>query len=571
MEKRWKRLDLPDEEICAHLQMQLKVDQLTARLLVQRGIHSFEDARRFFRPSLDDLHDPFLMKDMDKAAERLLKALEHNEKILVYGDYDVDGTTAVTVMYSALRNLGAQCDYYIPDRYKEGYGFSFAGVDYAKENQQSLIITLDCGVRDGEKIDYASGFNIDVIVCDHHQPDGVPDAVAVLDPKRYDCSYPFKGLSGCGVGFKMLQAVFRLMGREEASLFDYLDLLTISIGADIVPLIGENRILAHHGLRKLEEYKRPGVAAMLKNAGFQKQQMSITDVVFILAPRINAAGRILSGKQAVALLLTETEDEASALSTALEENNKTRKNLDKEITAEALQKIEQDEFYSSSFSSVVADSTWHKGVVGIVASRLVEAHYKPAIVMVDDGEKMSGSARSISGVDLFEVLGECSELLLQFGGHTMAAGLSLRSENFLRFREKFDRVVRQTLGEVRPVQELIYDCEINLDEITPPFYRRLNQFAPFGPDNMKPVFLIKNLMNTRFTRAVGEGAAHIKLHVHQEKNSALSIEGIGFDLGGWASVMASGMPVDILCTIEENVWNEKVSIQLAVKDIRKSQ
>jgi single-stranded-DNA-specific exonuclease len=568
MEKRWKALDSPEEGVCARLQHELQVDSLTAKLLVQRGIHSFDAARHFFRPSLADLHDPFLMKDMEAACARLVRAIRNHEKILVYGDYDVDGTTAVTVMYSVLVKLGATCEYYIPDRYLEGYGFSFSGVDFARDNQCSLIITLDCGVRDGEKIQYASGFGIDVIVCDHHQPAEIPAAAAVLDPKRHDCPYPFKGLSGCGVGFKLLQAVCRVIQLDEAFLYEYLDLLTISIGADIVPILDENRILAYHGLRLLETTKRPGIASMLQNAGFQKEKLSITDVVFVLAPRINAAGRILSGKQAVALLLAETEAEASGLSAALEENNKTRKNLDKEITAEALTRIAEDDFYKQSFTNVVAGQNWHKGVVGIVASRLVEAHYKPSIVMVDDGEKMSGSARSIDGVDLFEVLGECSDLLLQYGGHAMAAGLSLSSQNFRQFRERFDDVVKKLLGNIRPVPEVKYNFEIQLEEITPQFYRRMSQFAPFGPGNMKPVFLVRNLVNSKFTRSVGEGAAHLKLHVHQPGNGTRSIDGIGFDLGDWAAPIASGKPVDVLCTIDENVWNEKVSLQINVKDIR---
>jgi single-stranded-DNA-specific exonuclease len=568
MEKIWTARELPDELARKELQDSLQVDELTARLLVQRGVTSFESAKKFFRPDLNDLHDPFLMKDMEAAANRVLQAIDGHENILVYGDYDVDGTTAVTLMYSALTQLGANCQYYIPDRYKEGYGFSFAGVDFAAANQCSLIITLDCGVRDGEKVAYARSLGIDVVICDHHQPEDLPEAIAVLDPKRPDCSYPFDGLSGCGVGYKLLQAIIRKQGRDEAVLNTYLDLLTISIGADIVPLTGENRILAYHGLNRLEQFRRPGIAAMLTLAGFRKETLSITDVVFILAPRINAAGRIYSGSQAVALLLSENEEETLALSRAVEENNKTRKNLDKEITAEALAKLTGDDFYRDSFSSVVSGETWHKGVVGIVASRLVEAHYKPAIVMVTDGEKMSGSARSIEGVDLFEVLGECSDLLLQFGGHTMAAGLSLKSENFLLFREKFDLVVRQALDNQRPIPELFYDCEINLDDITPQFYRRMIQFAPFGPGNMKPVFLVKNLKNTKYSRAVGDGGLHLKLHVHQLHQPEKSIEGIGFDLGNYATDLASGATIDVLCTLEENVWNDRISLQLQIKDIR---
>jgi single-stranded-DNA-specific exonuclease len=570
MKKRWIKASATDLKAVNSFAAELSVDLLTARLLIQRGLNSFEDARHFFRPSLDDLHDPFLMKDMDKAVERLTQAVHQSQKILVYGDYDVDGTTAVTMMFSFLRKLGVSCEYYIPDRYTEGYGFSYAGVDYARDNGIRLIITLDCGIKDGEKIAYAKTLGIDVIVCDHHNPGEIPKASAVLDPKRQDCNYPFDGLSGCGVGFKLIQAFCQQQSIDEDFFLEYLDLLTISIGADIVPIINENRILAYHGLQLLTAAPRAGIAAMLEGASVKKKELNITDVVFILAPRINAAGRIFSGKQAVELLLSENIEDAKKLSPALEENNQTRKLLDKEITSEALEKLQKDDFYLSSFTSVVAGKNWHKGVVGIVASRLIEASYKPTIVLVDDGEKMSGSARSIDGIDLYDVLGECAEHLIQYGGHTMAAGLSLKSENFLSFRKKFDDVVAEHLNHKLPEPFILYDAEVLFEELTPQFWRRLKQFAPFGPGNMKPVFMVKNVVNAKYTRQVGETKTHLKLHVCQRQNPEIAMEGIGFDLGKWAPTIEGGQEVDLLFTLEENEWNNRITLQLSVKDIRLS-
>jgi len=567
MKKNWAPKISPPASIVEQLEQQLSVGRQVAILLAQRGIDSFEKARDFFRPELEQLHDPFLMKDMDRAVERLSEAIHRNEKILVYGDYDVDGTTAVTIVYSFLKKLGVDCLYYIPDRYTEGYGFSMQGVDFAHAQKCALIITLDCGVRDGLKIDYANTLGIDVIVCDHHQPAELPQAAAVLDPKRSDCSYPYKGLSGAGVGFKLLQGLCIQQSIDPSLLTEYLDLVTISIGADIVPLTGENRILAFHGLKLLQETRRPGIAAMLMKAGCKKPALTITDVVFILAPRINAAGRIFSGKEAVALLLSENEGEALPLSTAIEEYNATRKGLDKEITKQAIQHIDADAFQQSSLSTVVFGENWHKGVVGIVASRLVETYYKPTIVLVSDGEKMAGSARSIEGIDLFECLSECDEHLIQFGGHTMAAGLSLRAENFPLFRNRFDEVVREKLNNIRPEPFIEYDAEIDFEDITPKFFRILKQFEPFGPENLSPVFLARNVRNARFTKTVGDGS-HLKLHVHQEHSPQISFEGIGFNLAQWADVLKNNEPVDLLFSIDENTWNGKASLQLMVKDIR---
>jgi single-stranded-DNA-specific exonuclease len=571
MEKRWRQKTLNSQVNVDQFVGRLNVPRSIGYLLLGRGIDTFEKARSFFRPLISELHDPFLMQDMDKAVDRLTAALHQGEKILVYGDYDVDGTTAVTLVFSFLKKMGASCDYYIPDRYNEGYGFSQASVEWAHANGFGLIITLDCGIKDGEKVDLAKKWGIDVIICDHHNPDVLPEALAVLDPKRSDCPYPFKGLSGCGVGFKLLHAFCIQQGIDQQELFQYLDLLVIAIGADIVPISDENRILAHYGLKNLNEEKRPGIAAMLEQAGFKKRELTISDVVFLLAPRINAAGRIFSGRQAVELLLSESLNDARKLSPALEDNNNTRKSLDKEITREALHLVSVDDFYRDSFSTVVCSEGWHKGVLGIVASRLVEAYYKPTVVLVNHEGKLSGSARSIEGIDLFETLGECSDLLDQFGGHAMAAGLSLKPEHFVAFRQRFDKVVKDKLRSVYPVHYIEYDIELHLEEIDARFYTLLRQFAPFGPENMRPVFMIKGVQNARFSRPVGETGSHLKLHVAQKKNLDIQMDGIGFDLGHWFEAITSGAEVDLLCTVEENEWNNKVSLQLNVKDIRLSE
>lgn len=571
MIRKWEKIRSVRQEPVEEVVKAIGVSPLIATLLVQRGVTDYESAKKFFRPSLEDLHDPFLMRDMDRAVDRLTTAFHKNEKVLVYGDYDVDGTTAVTLVYSFLKKHDVICDYYIPDRYSEGYGFSFQSVDYAAQHGFQLIITLDCGVRDVAKIARAKELGIDVIVCDHHNPDELPDAAAVLDPKRPDCSYPFKGLSGCGVGFKLLQAFSMQHNLPQEELYAYLDLLTISIGADIVPLEGENRILAFHGLILLAGERRPGVSAMLTLAGFKKTELTITDVVFLLAPRINAAGRIFSGKQAVALLLENNLDTAKSLAAQLEENNKSRRSLDKEITQEAKEQVAKDDFYKTSFSTVVESDKWHKGVVGIVASRMVEAYYKPSVVLVRQEDKLSGSARSIDGVDLFEVLSECSDVLEQFGGHTMAAGLSLKPENFLAFRQKFDFAVAQMLSHVHPVPVLKYDEEITLAEITESFYRVLKQFSPFGPGNMNPVFLVRNVTNARFTKTVGDTKSHLKLHVKQKAADLPEMDGIAFDMGHWLQDFEAGHEMDLLFSIEENEWNGRITLQLQVKDIRKSE
>ncbi len=572
MTKQWIPAPDADNQQVTHLQHAIGVSMPLATILVQRGITDYETARKFFRPDLNELHDPFRMKDMDKAVHRLNQAIERGEKIMVYGDYDVDGTTAVTLVYSFLANRGVNCCYYIPDRYKEGYGFSYLGVDEAHNLGATLIITLDCGIRDGEKIQYASEKGIDIIVCDHHHVAQLPQAIAVLDPHRPDCAYPFKGLSGCGVGFKLLEAYCRKYKQDLNPLYAYLDLLAISIGADIVPVIDENRILAYYGLQLInQESKRPGIQAMLNSSGFKNKELTISDVVFILAPRINAAGRIVSGKQAVELLLAPDSTTAHELSPQLEEINTSRKEFDKTITSEAKAMILQDHFYSQSFTTVVAGKNWHKGVVGIVASRLIEEFYKPTIVLVDDGEKMTGSARSIAGIDLFDVLSECDDLLIQYGGHTMAAGLTLKSENFSAFRQRFDDIVRRELQNQIPIPFVHYDIEITLhDIIQPKFYRVLQQFGPFGPQNMRPVFLARNLVNSNYTRTVGTDNAHLKLHVHHAVDESISMDGIGFNMGQWAEYLQQKGSIDLLFSLEENTYNGNTKLQLFVRDIRPS-
>ncbi len=569
-QKLWLEHPAVSQKKVDELSEQLKVNPLIANLLIHRGISDFEKAQAFFRPSLGQLHDPFLMKDMGKAVERLTTAVHEKHRVLVYGDYDVDGTTAVSVMYSFLLSLGIDADYYIPDRYVEGYGFSELGASFAAENAFQLIITLDCGIKDAKNIAFAAEKGVDVIVCDHHNVESVPPAFAVLNPKRPDCEYPYKGLCGCGVGFKLIQGFVEYHNMPLNDIWQYLDLVAISIGADIVPLTGENRVLAYFGLKRLNEVKRPGIMAMLQHAGMQKNELSIEDVVFVLAPRINAAGRIFSGRRAVELLVSADIESAQILSPKLEENNKTRRLLDKEITVEALEQLILQESHSGAFTTVVHSEKWHKGVVGIVASRLVETFYKPAIVLVNIEGVLSGSARSIPGVDLFDALTSCSDLLLKYGGHSMAAGLSLDILNLPAFEKKFELVVAQMLNNEKPDPFIQYESEVNFDQLTPKFYRVLRQFAPFGPENMRPVFLARGIVDAGYSREVGKEGGHLKLHVSQEGNENI-FEGIGFGLSAWAEILKEKKSVDIAFCIDENEWQGNVRMQIVVKDIRLSE
>ena len=562
MQKRWV-VKAVDEEKVKALQDSLKVHPVLCKLLVQRGIDTYEQAKAFFRPSLDELHDPFLMKDMDRAINRITTAVANNEKIMIYGDYDVDGTTAVATVYSFLKEFYPNIDYYIPNRYTEGYGISTKGIDYAAEHQFALIIALDCGIKSNDKVDYAAQKGIDFIICDHHNPgEEIPAAVAVLDPKKNDCPYPYKELSGCGIGFKLIQAFSMQNGIPPEKAFQYLDLLCLSIGADIVPITGENRILAFHGLKKLNENPVTGLRHLKEISGVQKQ-MDITDVVFILGPRINAAGRIDDAKHAVKLLIAEDIDygsEAKALQ--LNKYNTERKDLDRSITAHALEIIGADENLIKRKSTVLFNAGWHKGVIGIVASRLTDTYYRPTIVLTESDGKVTGSARSVKNFDLYEAIYECKDLLIQFGGHKFAAGMTMHPENVEAFSLKFEEVVTGKITDDQLIPELEIDAEIELDDITPKFYSIIMQMAPFGPENMKPVFVTRGVSDNGWSKIVKED--HVKFSV-KKKGSAV-IDGIGFGLAPKFNQIKSG-PFDIAYQIDENEWQGNVRLQMMVKDV----
>lgn len=561
--KRWVVKEI-DTALARTLQDELKLNPVLARLLVQRNIRTFEEARIFFRPSLDHLHDPFLMKDMDKAVDRINAAMMHNEKIVIYGDYDVDGTTSVALMYSFLKKHYPNIDYYIPDRYKEGYGISQAGIDWAKQQQCSLIIALDCGIKSIDKIAYATSIGIDFIICDHHLPgDEIPAAVAVLDPKRTDCTYPYKELSGCGIGFKLLQAYCNSHQMSFDELTPYLDLVVVSIASDIVPITGENRTLAYFGLKQLNESPREGLKALLETA-VSRKEISVSDIVFIIGPRINAAGRIDDAKNAVRLLLSETQFTAGSNAELLNQKNTERRQFDMDITKEALA-ILQDDIYDQRKSTVIYREHWHKGVIGIVASRLTEVHYKPTIVLTQSNGVAAGSARSIAGFDIYSAIKECGDLLEQFGGHMYAAGLTLKLENVDKFIKRFEEVVSATIDENLLTPEIVVDDEIQLKDITPSFYNILKQFAPFGPGNMKPVFVTRNLTDTGYSRVVGND--HLKISLKDKDN--YSGNGIAFGMAHFEELVRDE-PVDIVYTIEENEWRNVVRIDLMIKDIKPS-
>lgn len=561
--KRWVVKEI-DTALARTLQDELKLNPVLARLLVQRNIRTFEEARIFFRPSLDHLHDPFLMKDMDKAVDRINAAMMHNEKIVIYGDYDVDGTTSVALMYSFLKKHYPNIDYYIPDRYKEGYGISQAGIDWAKQQQCSLIIALDCGIKSIDKIAYATSIGIDFIICDHHLPgDEIPAAVAVLDPKRTDCTYPYKELSGCGIGFKLLQAYCNSHQISFDELTPYLDLVVVSIASDIVPITGENRTLAYFGLKQLNESPREGLKALLETA-VSRKEISVSDIVFIIGPRINAAGRIDDAKNAVRLLLSETQFTAGSNAELLNQKNTERRQFDMDITKEALA-ILQDDIYDQRKSTVIYREHWHKGVIGIVASRLTEVHYKPTIVLTQSNGVAAGSARSIAGFDIYSAIKECGDLLEQFGGHMYAAGLTLKLENVDKFIKRFEEVVSATIDENLLTPEIVVDDEIQLKDITPSFYNILKQFAPFGPGNMKPVFVTRNLTDTGYSRVVGND--HLKISLKDKDN--YSGNGIAFGMAHFGELVRDE-PVDIVYTIEENEWRNVVRIDLMIKDIKPS-
>ena len=564
MQNLWTLKALPDKNIVFALQECLGVSELVATLLAQRGIETFEEAKQFFRPQLSDLYNPFLMKDMDKAVERLHRAINSNEKILVYGDYDVDGTTAVSLMYLFLKEKCKHVEYYIPDRYDEGYGVSYQGIDYAKRNNFSLIICLDCGIKAVEKVAYARNKDVDFIICDHHRPgDTLPLAVAVLDPKRSDCDYPFKELCGCGVGFKLAQAYHQQYNLPFEDLVPLLDLVVVSIAADIVPMIDENRVLSFYGLQQLNTSPRIGLKALMDVAS-RKNSFSITDVVFSLAPRINAAGRIEHGNKAVELLVQQDFSIAKEKADYIDKHNFSRKELDKSITREALAMIVQ-----GANSTVVCNEKWHKGVVGIVASRLIETHYRPTIVLTESNGKLTGSARSVSGFDIYNAIDACSDLIEQFGGHKYAAGLTLKKENLTAFIQRFEEVVSTTITAEMQIPKINIDLEMPMQDITIKTYRIIEQMAPFGPSNSRPIFMTKGVIDNGSGRLIGQDKNHLKLAITNTSNSK-TLDGIGFGMSDYFSTIKDKQPFDVCFILELNEWNGTSKLQLRVRDIRKN-
>jgi single-stranded-DNA-specific exonuclease len=561
---RWTLKPKPSHKKVTSLASELNVSQLIATLLVQRGIESFDQARHFFRPSLADLHDPYLMKDMDKAVHRIETGITNGENILVFGDYDVDGTTAVSLMSSYLKSYYPNVATYIPDRYDEGYGISYKGIDFADDNNFSLIIALDCGIKSIDHIAYAQEKSIDFIICDHHRPgDNLPAAVAVLDPKREDCTYPYDELCGCGVGFKLVQALSQNRNQTIDDLLIYLDLVATAIAADIVPMTGENRVLAKFGLEVINTNPRPGINALIK--GLKKKSLTITDVVFIIAPRINAAGRIKHGNEAVALLTEYDFDQAEQFASEIEQHNSDRKDLDKQITIEALDQIEINE-ETDKFTTVVYNENWHKGVIGIVASRLIETYYRPTLVFTKSGDKLAASARSVKDFDVYNALEACAEHLEQFGGHMYAAGMTLKEENYKNFKNAFEKVVSETIHSDLLTPEISIDAEINLDDIDDKLIRILNQFEPFGPQNMTPVFITKGLKDSGFAKQLGKAEEHLKLFVKQ--NHSQGFGAIGFGHGDKLELVNNKQPFDAVYCIDENEFNGNVTVQLRLKDLR---
>lgn len=560
---RWTLKPQPNSEIVYSLAKELNIDNTLAILLVQRGITNFEEAKKFFRPSLENLHDPYLMKDMDIAVQRIEKAISQNENILIYGDYDVDGTTAVSLMYSYLKTIYPNVATYIPDRYAEGYGVSYKGIDFAEDNDLSLIIALDCGIKAIDKVAYAKEKGIDFIICDHHKPgDEIPKAVAVLNPKRTDCKYPYKELCGCGVGFKLIQALASNKNQTIDDLTQYLDLVATAIAADIVPITGENRILAFWGLQIINTTPRNGIKALIYQ--LNKKELNITDVVFVIAPRINAAGRMKHGNYAVELLTEMDFDSAVASASAIEKFNSDRKELDKQITQEALLQIENNQ-EEEDFTTVVFNENWHKGVIGIVASRLTETYYRPTLVFTKSGDKLAASARSVKGFDVYNALDQCSEFIEQFGGHKYAAGLTLLPEQYQNFKNKFEEVVKNTIEVDLLTPEISIDAELSLMNITPKFYRIIKQMGPFGPQNMKPVFKTGAVRDNGFGKKVGADQSHLKLNILYGSDYK-TYNAIGFGLGKKHSLVQNEF--DICYNLDENIWNGYASLQLVLKDIQ---
>lgn len=568
MEKRWVIKEKGDTAVVKQLAGTLGVSEALANLMVQRNITSAGEAEAFFNPSLDYLHDPFLMKDMNIAVDRISTAVKKNEKILVYGDYDVDGTTAVALMYSFLKDQYSNVEYYIPDRYKEGYGVSFLGLDFAYQNNCKVVITLDCGIKAVEKVKYARTKGLDVIICDHHYPgDEIPKALAVLDPKQASCNYPYKDLSGCGVGFKLVHAYSRVHGIPFSSISHYLDLVAVSIASDIVPLTGENRVMAYFGLKQLNESPRTGLREIIRESEVTRA-LTIEDVVFKIGPRINAAGRMETGSKAVDLLVSSDKNLASGISKEINNFNIERRSVDRIITTEAMRMIAEDQRTVNSKTTVLYNPGWKKGVIGIVASRLIETYYRPTVILTESNGFATGSARSVQGYDLYQAIEACSDLLESFGGHMFAAGLTLKKENIIPFMERFEQYVNSTISEDQLVPRIFIDTELSFAEISEDFFKTMSQFQPFGPENMSPVFVSRNVFDTGSGRMVGSSGEHLKLDLCQESTGQKSFSAIAFSQANHFEYIKNGAPFDICYSLEMNEFRGNRNLQLNIRDIK---
>jgi single-stranded-DNA-specific exonuclease len=568
MEKRWVVKEKGEIAVVKQLAVTLGVSESLANLMVQRNITSADEASAFFHPSLNYLHDPFLMKDMNIAVDRISTAIKKNERILVYGDYDVDGTTAVALMYSFLKDQYSNVDYYIPDRYKEGYGVSFQGLDFAYQNNCKVVITLDCGIKAVEKVKYARTKGLDVIICDHHYPgDEIPKALAVLDPKQPSCSYPYKDLSGCGVGFKLIHAYSRVHGIPFNEIYHYLDLVAVSIASDIVPITGENRVMAYFGLKQLNESPRTGLREIIRESEVTKA-LTIEDVVFKIGPRINAAGRMETGSKAVDLLVSSDTVLATGISKEINNFNIERRSVDRIITTEAMRMIAEDQRTVNSRTTVLYNPTWKKGVIGIVASRLIETYYRPTVILTESNGFATGSARSVQGYDLYQAIESCSDLLESFGGHMYAAGLTLKKENIRPFMDKFEQYVNSTITEEQLVPRIFIDTELSFSEINEDFFRTMSQFQPFGPENMSPVFVSRNVFDTGSGRMVGSSGEHLKLDLCQESTGQKSFSAIAFSQANHFEYIKGGNPFDICYSLEMNEFRGNRNLQLNIRDIK---
>jgi len=569
MEKRWVLKQQGGKEENEKLANELNIEPVLANLLVQRGVRTFDEAKAFFRPQIDDLHDPFLMKDMNLAIERIEKAIQNNENILIYGDYDVDGTTSVALVYSFLKEFYNKVGFYVPDRYSEGYGISLQGVQYAQDNEFSLVIALDCGIKANEKIDYARSNGIDFIICDHHFPgDELPNAVAVLDPKRNDCTYPFEDLSGCGVGFKLIQAYAQVNNIPLEKIMPYLDLVVVSIASDIVPIIDENRTLAHFGLIQLNENPCQGLKSIINLAGIADKSIAVEDIVFKIGPRINAAGRMESADKAVELLLSDNARQAKVAANSVNYFNDARKNIDRSITQDALRMLAGEQELGEKKATVLYNSKWHKGVVGIVASRLIETYYRPTIILTSSNGLATGSARSVVGFDIYQAIEHCSDLLENFGGHMYAAGLTLQIDNVPEFTKRFEKYVSENISDELLIPQVEIDGELELDRIDSKFYRIMKQFQPFGPGNMAPVFVTQNVADNGEGRIVGLSKEHLKLSLIQENDPFKKFPAIAFQQANLFEYIQSGDFFDICYAIDENCYRGVSTLQLNIKDIK---